>query len=257
MIVERPYWKHRMYSIGPLGGDMAGQGACKAVCQLQFISFGLPRSFVWLDRADEEGLRSYIDLLGAGRKAEASALEATGVVTEIRYDPEDLRGTIRVDAESFFSALALRGHVDLPLVERVVFLKQGNLITPRDYLTCLGTYSGHPEWFPEPHRAVIAQRGDIEHLNPSGSMYAEVPQPDEEEDDGTPPAETELSRIPRDRYFELITRAVPKRGAPFYVRRIARYDGGLIWSGTSYNQYGKWTESFRDNGQMLAYGIAV
>jgi len=245
-------WKYCMYSFRPAKG-----GGWYAANRLRHLAYGFPRSFVWKDKDDKEGLRSYVELIAAGRKTEAALIEGSGAVTEIEYDPEQLTGCITVDADAFFSTLALTGYVKIPLVERVRFTLNGRAITAAEYLTILGEYSGKPDWF-NPNGARWATPDEVEELQPHSAMYtderlgqAELPAPEE------PPRETEISRTSYDRHFEMITLVEPSSGKPYFVRRVANLHGTVIWSGSAFSPKGPWKEYSRNSAQLIALGVST
>ncbi len=247
-------WRYCLF-----GFTAAKGGGWKAVNRLKYLSFGLPRSFIWKDIKDIDGLRTYVDLIAAGRKTEALHFQERGMVEDVEYDPEELTGAITVDAEDFFSTLALIGWVKLPLVERIRFNLNGRAITPTEYLTILAKYSGHPEWF-DPEGARWATPQEVREIQPHSAMYTEervgsFEAPVEEVDENAQPVESEVRRDGFLRHFELLTQVQPARGDRYFVRRLATFDGQLIWAGSSYQPNGPWTQYFRDNAQLIARNI--
>lgn len=259
-------WGYRCYSMMPI------KAGWKVVNALQFSSYEIPRSFWWMSRDDKDGLRAYIDMVTGGRKSEAMAVEERGMVTHREMDPEELSGSISIDFEKFIDLLAHRGSVDLPLKQKVVFTTNGHTLVPADFITILAKYAKDPSWFGDPATWRWASDADVERLapgpvGPTSGMYrgrSFMEDPNEASDDGVPqyeseepecPQESEIRRSPYDRYFELVTVAAPQRGKPYYVRRLARYHGQLLWSGSSYGPNGPWTEYSRDNAQLLALGL--
>lgn len=255
----------------------------RATCGLEFTAYDFPRTFIWSDRNDREGLRGYLDLVTAGRKAEAMAIQERGLVADIEYDPEQLTGSIRVNFERFMDLLAHRGHIDIPLKEKVTFVgAKGRQLVPSEFITILAKYVDNPDWFGNPADWHWVSRAEMDEMDPmevSSGMYRGVANMQDTEEEAAhqamtmpfrpartatrvqrsarPPRETEISRSSFEKHFEMITAAVPERGQTYYVRRLARFDGHLLWAGTSYHSTGPWTEYSRDDAQMLAMGIQV
>ena len=267
-------WPYRCYVIKPF------KTGWKAICGLEFTAYDFPRSFAWTDRADREGLRTYIDLITAGRKSEAMAIQERGLVKDLEYDPEQLTGSIRINFERFIDLLAHRGHLDIPLKEKLVFVgAHGRQLVPAEFITVLSRYVDNPEWFGNPADWHWVSRAEMDELDPmavSSSMYRGLPNmqdtPGEAAHQGAlpllptrtatrvrravrPPREAEVHRRSFEKHFELVTVAQPDHGRPYFIRRLARFDGHLLWSGTSYQASGPWTEYSRDDAQLLAMGV--
>ncbi len=272
-------WPYRCYVIKPF------KKGWKAVNMLEFSAYDFPRSFYWPDRLDREGLRNYLDLVTAGRKTEALEFQDRGAVKDIEYDQEQLTGSIRINFARFLDILAHRGHLDIPLCEKLVFMgTTGRQLVPAEFIMTLAKYVPNPEWFGNPNDWRWMSRSEMDELDPldvNSSMYHGQPNMvDAAETPGVaaapaeavsyrhsrgvrpprvlrPPRENEVSRTSFDRHFELITVAKPDEGRSYFVRRLARFSGALLWAGTSYGLTGPWTEYVRDDSQLMALGIQV
>ncbi len=262
-------WRYRCFTILPI------KGGWKAANVLKFLSHEIPRSFRWTNKEDQEGLRNYVDMVTGGRKSEWMAVEERGLVTDKEMDPEELSGSVTVDLGTLLDVLATGAQVDIPLKQKISFVTNGRTLVPAEFIAILAQYAKRPSMLGDPQEWTWAKPADIERLAPGpngitsgmnrgrsfmdGPDDAELPSYDPEEGDDAPidtaPQESEIRRSPYDRYFELVTVAAPRRGKPYYVRRLARYHGQLLWSGSSYGPNGPWTEYARDNAQLLALGL--
>jgi hypothetical protein len=261
-------WTYRCFNFAP------SRTGWKARNILSLLSHGIPRAFYWPDRNDIEGLKDYVDKVTAGRNAEAAEAEERGQVTHKEMDPEELTGSTSVNFKAFMNVLAHRGSIDIPLRQKVTFITDGSGFVPAEFITMLAEYADNPKWFGDPANWRMATQADLDRdmPRPSSGMYRSktnfmdsgdaepVPEFEPPSEHGYarqsegPPSETEVHRISHDRYFELVT-VVASRYQPYYVRRLARYNGALLWSGSSYRAGGPWTEYARDNAQLLALGV--
>jgi hypothetical protein len=276
-------FRHRTFTMFPVRDGWVAKNT------LPHLAFGIPRAFQWKGADDLVGIKSYIDLITAGRKAEAQLFETQGSVFSVEMDSEELTGSIKCNFGSFLDLISLRGHVDFPLRSRVQFLTNGHKLIPADFITLLAKYVPNPGWLGDPnnwHKATEEELDQItrEHGEIHAGMYRDEPnllsdspavaavavadelsgrtgpeedfEPDiEPEVRAPPPQESEIRRSPYDRHFELVTVVTDGTQRPFYARRLARYDGQLLWAGSSYSVNGPWTEYHRDNGQLLALGL--
>lgn len=275
-------WPYRCFYI------RAAAGGWRATNCLAFIQADFPREFIWTSREDREGLRTYIDLITAGRRAEAIDFEDRKLVHSIQYDPMPVEGTVKVTLERFLDFITMRGHIDVPLKHKVQFVgNRGRQLVPAEFITSLMKYVPNPKWFGDPSDWHWVKRDELDEIDPAGltvssGMYRGMPNAvDNPEDvaameaDGVgsqvvpsirryrrrqvskPPRETEIERVAHERYFELLTVATPSHGPQYFVRRLSTYAGEMLWSGTSYNLSGPWAEHERNSGMLLALGVNV
>lgn len=278
---HRSAFRHRCFHV------VSAKGGWRATNFLSHLSHGIPRSFRWNGTEDQGGIRTYIDLITAGRKAEARLFETQGSVFDVVEDPEGLAsGSTTCNFAGFLDLIALRGHVDLPLRERVQFLTDGKKLVPAQFITMLAQHVPNSEWFGDAQNWRKATKADLDQITQEqgpihSGMYRDKPTflsaasivatadalshrvPDEADDELEEeleelPAvsrESEIRRAPYEHHFELVTVVTQGEERPFYARRLARYNGLLLWAGSSYSISGPWTEYHRDNAQLLALGL--
>ncbi len=271
-------WPYRCFVL-----QAGAEGSWRALNCLEFVGEDLPRKFIWTKREDREGLRTYIDLITAGRRSESMDFEERGLVKNIEFDPEPLQGTLKVNFERFMDLLAHRGHIDLPLKYKIQFVgARGKQLVPAEFIACLMKYAPNPDWFGNPADWHWMTRDQLDEMDPGGltissGMYRGMENMvDTAEDvvameaDGEqpapsvrryrrrpskPPKEVEVDRRAFERYFELLTVATPSHGPQYFVRRLSTYAGEMLWSGTSFSPAGPWTEHTRNGAMLLALGV--
>jgi hypothetical protein len=269
-LVQPLTWVYRCYLLSP------AKAGWRARSLLKHLTLGLPRSFDWAEREDKDGLRGYIDAVTAGRTAAVMEFESRGLVTNVEHDPEVLTDSIKVNLKAFLSVLSQRDWLDMPLRATYNFTTDGKKLVPAQFIAVLAEYAGNPAWFGNPDDWRWATPQDLERISggdPNGvhtGMYrgkenfmdaapGAGPAPIDADGDpvlvDAPPVEIEINRRSFAKHFELLTQVKPPSGQPYFVRRLALYNGRILWAGSSFSPVGKWTVYERDTSLLLAYGL--
>jgi hypothetical protein len=84
-----------------------------------------------------------------------------------------------------------------------------------------------------------------------------LPEPGVEVPDSPAPvAETSVSSIQHPSHTETVSLITGNNQRPYFVRRLLRQQH-LLWSGTSYQADGPWTEYHRDQSRLTALNITI
>lgn len=253
------------------------------VCHLM----NLPLSFTWTER-DIDGVKRYIDALVADRVTEAKYFEERGFATNHVYPQHDPKSeAVEVRIDDFVDFLLLRQKICLPAHRRIHFFtdNERRKFVPSTYITSIAQLPGleflaqhaDQDWHPIPTTENTIGGLKAEEVNtglgldhPDMSLAdwktASPPAPAGEAGpagQATSPVgagagatpESEISRKAKDKHFELITYVRPRGAQPYFVKRLATYGGEMLWSGTSFQLEGPWTEYLRENALLIGLGI--
>lgn len=88
-------------------------------------NFWLPRSFIWHDAQDMNGLRAYIDALTFNNKTVTSLWEEKRMATDHVYEPEPEGGVVRLDALKLMAFLRGEYVLEVPAKGRIVLSDKG------------------------------------------------------------------------------------------------------------------------------------
>jgi hypothetical protein len=234
----------------------------------------VPARFRWTPSTDVEGCMAYIDALVSGRRTIADTYERKGYVSQIEMPEPVQEQRIRVTVKGFVDYLLLRGHIDIPLNSRLLFMTEGQKVVPRDYIAALapllestgdaGALSPTDDWR-HLNRETLEQIGGQDSLTLGRNRVAGVSDAPATEVEASPgalpddaefPAEVEVRRRLLDRHADLLTKVLPAGQTPFYARRLIDYRGHLLWSGSSWEERGPWRVSHRDAPRLLALGVS-
>lgn len=264
-------WSYRCFNIRGVARGL------KATNVFPALSPDVPRSFVWNYKDDRDGLRTYIDAILIGRRAEAAATEANGAVSEVElfhYDrPENT--VIKVSIRRFVDFLMLRDQFDVPLWGKVHFITDGTNIIPREFVAALGQMLGDEGKFLNPNKPwrhcseVDLKKMGLSPGEVTSGMYRRrasssqpvgMSQPDygiPEDSDAPPvaPRELEIWCRKKERYTDLMTKVIPDEGAAYHARRIINTEGIILWSGTAFAVSGPWRVWERRTAELLALGL--
>lgn len=264
------HWTYRCYHMQP------AKPGWRAKNILKHLTADIPRTFVWTEREDREGLQGYIDAVTAGRVAAAVEFESRGLVLNVERDPEVLTDSLRLNLRAFLSVLSQRSQLDMPMRATYNFVTEGEKLVPVQYITLLAEYADNPAWFGNPDDWRWATQEDLDRISGGDrkaihtGMYrgtenfmegAPTVAANQVEVDGqlvpvdAPPAEIEISCRRFEKHFELLTQVRPQTGQTYFVRRLALYNGRILWAGSSFSPTGKWTVYERETSLLLAYGL--
>lgn len=261
-------WTHRIYLMRRKGDSWWAKST------IPKLGFDLPTEFEWTKKDDTTGLKKYIDLLLADRASEAQFFENVGSVINPQYLPESEDkglGTIVVNFRAFLGLIEMRDNLRIPLWRKMRFLTNGARLVPTQFILAMSGIPGFEHLAVGAEKWRIASRADLERMNLSeddvhSGMYADQPplrrEPEkasaaEDAPVSIPAKEIQIDRHGHDKYFELLTQVVPREGARYFVRRLILYSGALLWSGTSYQMHGPWTEYERDDAAIMATGLSL
>ena len=232
----------------------------------------VPRTFVWKPRSDVDGCKAYVDALLGGRTSVADYYEKNGYVTEVVMpDPQMEVQKVRVNIKGFVDWLLMRGHIDIPLHHRVLFITDGAQFIPRDFIASIApllTAQGEENSLGSPdnwHRMTTEEEAKVGPESLSlGRNYVEqsVAEPvafDDQlsmPDEAAEPAEIEVRRRRHEKHADMLTKVYPGGQRPYFARRLIDYRGHMLWVGSAWEERGPWRVTQRDTSRMLALGIS-
>jgi len=258
---------HRCYKLSPL------RKGWKGTLLFNWVYEQWPSSFFWTNKNDIDGVKKYIDLLLTDHIAEAKFYEANGLVEDVQYiDPNERvsleKNFVHVNIHRMLDLFKLRDSFRVPIWHKLHFVTDQNRLVPVEFIAALSEFTGEDEdmggdWKKAKKEDLSEMGLAIEDVHTG--MYREdsasveagrgEEAAEEGDDPDRPPDETEVSRKTFDRHFELVSRITRGGARPYFCRRLIRYDGHVLWSGTAWDAQGPWRTHERDNAQLLALGV--
>ena len=259
------------------------QRQCRCIYKVNGCNLWMPREFIW-QNSSKVDCNHYIDLLAQKRIADAKAIEDKGLVADATYDtsvsPE--RPFVNVHPGRLLAMLRGEEVLEIPVDARIRFKPNNNHYTVNDvdaaifgeelteeYLRFLRKVIGEG-------RPVIAVSTPSEktllekygfrlvdskmHSGANLDIAREESGVDVSHDDmqaaPAPVNETSVTSTDHGTHTETVSLITGNSQQPYFVRRLLRGQH-LLWSGTSYDASGPWTEYHRDNSRLTAIGITI
>jgi len=254
----------------------------RCIYKVNGCNLWIPRDFMW-QNSSKVDCNHYMDLLCQKRIADAKAIEDQGLVKDAVYDTavsED-RPFVNIHPARLLAMLRGEEVLEIPVDARIRFKPNNNHYTVNDidaaifskelteeYVRCLRRMVGEGRpviatTMPDEKkllekygfRLIDAKMHSGANLDIARDEYGEtavVQTP------GAPAPidETPVSIEQLDTHTETVTLITGNGQRPYFVRRLLRHQH-VLWSGTSYQPDGPWTEYHRDPARLTALNIRI
>ena len=246
----------------------------------------MPREFFWQNTSRND-CNHYIDLLAQKRIVDAKALEEKGLVTEAIYDTSgpdpSLRQFVTIKPARLLAMLRGEEVLEVPVDARIRFYPEGRHYTANDLDAAMFSDEMNEAYMQALRRMVGENRPIYVLSTPSerklldkygfrlvdAKMHSGANLDIAREEAGlggetgeafvpapAPVTETPVTSIPHATYTETVSLITGNGQTPYFVKRLLR-DQHLLWSGTSYDASGPWTEYHRDQSRLTALNIRI
>lgn len=256
---------------------------CRCIYKINGCNLWMPREFFW-QNSSKMDCNHYIDLLARKQIADAKALEDKGLVKDAVYDTSVSPDRPFVNIHPARLLAMLRGEevLEIPVDARIRFKPNNNHYTVNDvdaaifgkelteeYIKALRRMVGEGRpvmavTTPEEKallekygfRLVDSKMHSGANLDIARDEYDLPAAGVEMPDSPAPVSETSVSSIPHPSHTETVSLITGNNQRPYFVRRLLRQQH-LLWSGTSYQADGPWTEYHRDQSRLTALNITI
>ena len=259
----------------------------RCIYKIPQCNLWMPREFFWQNSSKNDCCH-YIDLLARKRIADAKTIEESGMAKELVYDnstpnPED-RPFVNIHPVRLLAMLRGEEVLEVPIDARIRFKPAGGKgsYTSNDVDAAIFGDELTEEYLRTIRRFVGEGRPIIASAMPSEKVLLEkygFRLIDEKMHSGAnldiardelnipatgvempvspaPVAETPVSSIAHPSHTETVSLITGNNQRPYFVRRLLRQQH-LLWSGTSYQADGPWTEYHRDQSRLTALNISI
>lgn len=251
----------------------------RCIYKVNGCNLWIPREFIW-QNSSRVDCNHYMDLLCQKRIAEAKAIEEQGLVKDAVYDPGASEDRPFVNIPPVRLLAMLRGEevLEIPVDARIRFKPHTNHYTVNDidaaifskelteeYLRSLRRLVGEGRPIiavntPE-EKTLLAKYGfrlidDKMHSGANLDIAREEYGADISQTSPAPAPidETPVSIVQFNTHTETVTLITGNNQRPYFVKRLLR-NQHLLWSGTSFQADGPWTEYTRDTSRLTALNI--
>lgn len=244
----------------------------------------MPREFIWQNTSKVD-CNSYIDLLARKQLADAKVIENNGLVADqiMDHSAEPDRPFVTVTPARLLAMLRGEEVLEVPMDARIRFKPTQAHYTLNDLDAAIFGKELTEEYVRTLRRMVGEGRPIIAISTPEekkilekygyrlvdSKMHSGANLDIAREDMGlandntgevfqapAPVNETSVSVVEHGTHTETVSLITGNNQTPYFVRRLLR-EQYLLWSGTSYEANGPWTEYTRDTSRLTALGIKL
>lgn len=256
----------------------------RCIYKIANCNLWMPREFIW-QNSSKMDCNHYIDLLARKQIADAKAIEDQGLVSDSIYDTsvEPDRKFVVLHPARLLAILRGEEVLEIPLDARIRFQPQNRHYTVNDvdaaifdkevteaYIQRIRQMVGEGKPIiavtTEDDKKLLAKYGFrlVDSKMHSGANLdiarAEMGMTNENTGEvfqaPAPVNETSVSVVEHGTHTETVSLITGNNQTPYFVRRLLR-EQYLLWSGTSYEANGPWTEYTRDTSRLTALGIKL
>lgn len=257
----------------------------RCIYKVNGCNLWMPREFFW-QNSSKVDCNHYIDLLARKQIADAKAIEYQGLVKDIAYDTSASPDRPFVNIHPARLLAMLRGEevLEIPLDARIRFKPNNNHYTVNDVDAAIFSKEMTEEYLRTLRRMVGDGRPVIAVATPEEKKLLEkygfrlvdskmhsganldiareeygLVSPSEETSGipaPAPVAETQVASVTHATHTETVSLITGNNQRPYFVKRLLRQQH-LLWSGTSYEADGPWTEYHRDQSRLTALNIRL
>jgi hypothetical protein len=254
----------------------------RCIYKVNGCNLWIPREFVW-QNSSKADCNHYMDLLCRKQIADAKAIEDQGLVKDAIYDPGISEDRPFVNISPMRLLAMMRGEevLEIPVDARIRFRPNNNHYTVNDIDAAIFSKELTEEYLRSLRRVVGEGRPIIAVNTPEekallekygmrlvdAKMHSganldiareEYGEPITTQTPGAPApvTETEVSAKQFDTHTETVSLITGNSQLPYFVKRLLRHQH-LLWSGTSYQANGPWTEYTRDISRLTALNLRI
>lgn len=256
----------------------------RCIYKVNNCNLWMPREFIWQNSSKVDCNR-YMDLLARKQIADAKAIEDKGLVADAIYDTSAGVDRPFVNIHPARLLAMLRGEevLDIPVDARIRFKPNNNHYTVNDVDAAMFSKEITDEYLRKLRQMVGEGRPIIAVNTPDekkllakygfrlvdSKMHSGANLDIAGAESGitnedtlgvfqapAPINETAVSTVEHDTHTETVSLITGNDQTPYFVRRLLR-EQYLLWSGTSYEANGPWTEYTRDTSRLTALGITI